>query len=149
MKKLIPIVVILILRLLTFVGCNSVSKEEYDKIENELSVVREENDNLKQKAEWLKKYQGIEFGSTKEDIIAVLSESFSEKSSSNGDYFMEVITWRNNSLFNYYEKDDNSIVIGFRDNIVIFKGYGLKAKNIIINSDNGIIYTSAKGVQNN
>ena len=33
------------------------------------------------------------------------------------------------------------MVIGFKNNVVIFKAYGLKLQNIIIDSDSGIIYT--------
>jgi len=56
---MVLIAAVLILCLLTFVGCNSVSKEDYEKIDNELSAVQEKNENLKQKAEWLKKYQNF------------------------------------------------------------------------------------------
>jgi len=59
MKKMVLIAAVLILCLLTFVGCNSVSKEDYEKTDNKLSAVQEENENLKQKAEWLKKYQSF------------------------------------------------------------------------------------------
>ena len=96
---------------------------------------------MKQKDEWLKKYQSVQFGTTKEDIVAVLGQVNGSITSSSGEYFIEVLTWNNNSLYNSYEEDDNCIVIGFKNNVLIFKAYGLKPQNIIIDSDRGIIYT--------
>ncbi|MCM1042815.1 MAG: hypothetical protein NC350_01225 [Corallococcus sp.] len=141
MKKAVAILVVLLICLLTLVGCNSIPKENYDKLESELTTVQEENDVLNQKVEWLKKYQNVQFGATKESVIAVLGQINETPTSVNGEYLIEVLTWSNNSLYNIYEKDDNLIAIGFRNNVVIFKAYGLKNKNIIIDSGRGVIYT--------
>lgn len=141
MKKLVTIMIMAVLCVLILAGCNSVPKENYDKLYNELTTVQEENEILKQKDEWLKKYQSVQFGTTKEDIVAVLGQVNGSITSSWGEYFIEVLTWNNNSLNNSYEEDDNCIVIGFKNNVLIFKAYGLKPQNIIIDSDRGIIYT--------
>ena len=141
MKKVAAIVVVSLICLFTIAGCDSISKEDYSKLESELTTVQEENDVLKQKAEWLKIYQSIQFGATKESVITVLGQVNGTIDGSNGEYLIEVLTWNNNSLYNIYEKDDNRIVIGFRDNVVIFKAYGLKNENIIIDTDRGVIYT--------
>lgn len=141
MKKVVAIISVALICLFTLAGCNSIPKEDYNKLNSELTTVQEENDTLKQKAEWLKKYQSVQFGTTKEDIIAILGQVNGTISGSSSEYFIEVLTWNDNSLYNIYEKDDNCIAIGFKDNIVIFKAYGLKNKNIIIDSDRGIIYT--------
>ena len=141
MKKLVAIMFMAVLYVLILAGCNSVPKENYDKLYYELTTVQEENEILKQKDEWLKKYQSVQFGTTKEDIVAVLGQVNGSITVSSGEYFIEVLTWNNNLLYNLYEKDDNCIVIGFKNNVVIFKAYGLKPQNIIIDSDRGIIYT--------
>ncbi len=141
MKKVVAIIIVSLICVFTLVGCNSISKEDYDKLNDKLTTVQEENDVLRQKAEWLKQYQSVQFGATKEEVIAVLGQVNGTIDGGNGEYLIEVLTWNNNSLYNIYEKDDNRIVIGFRDNVVIFKGYGLKNENIIIDTDRGIIYT--------
>lgn len=141
MKKVVAIVIVSLICLFTLVGCNSISKEDYDKLESELTTVQEENDVLKQKAEWLQKYQSVQFGATKEEVIAVLGQVNGMTYSGGGGYSMEVLTWYNYPLYSIYERDDNCIAIGLKDNVVIFKVYGVKPENIVLDTYLGIIYT--------
>ena len=88
MKKSVAIMIMAVLCVLILAGCNSVPKEDYDKLYNELTTVQEENEILKQKDEWLKKYQSVQFGTTKEDIVAVLGQVNGSITSSSGEYFI-------------------------------------------------------------
>ena len=72
MKKLVAIMFMAVLCVLILAGCNSVPKEDYDKLYYELTTVQEENEILKQKDEWLKKYQSVKFAKTKEDIYKIV-----------------------------------------------------------------------------
>lgn len=88
MKKVVAIIIVSLICVFTLVGCNSISKEDYDKLNDKLTTVQEENDVLRQKAEWLKQYQSVQFGATKEEVIAVLGQVNGTIDGGNGEYLI-------------------------------------------------------------
>ncbi len=145
MKKIYRYSVISICALLAclfMTACNSISKEDYDNLNNEYNNLLEEKRELEKISNWLELYKSIELNATFNKISAMCQDytmvhhgggtGFLDDGSA---YSMDVCAWENRNLFDRYHTEENQIVIVFLDNVAIFKEYGWQ--NLIL--DDGTV----------
>ncbi len=123
-------------------SCNSIPKEDYDKLNDEYDALLEEKQELEKVSNWLELYRSIDLGKTFDEISAMCKDypmvnhgwgqGFLDDGSA---YRMDVFAWENRDSFDMYHTKENQIVIVFLDGVAIFKEYGWQ--NCIL--DNGTV----------
>lgn len=69
MKKVVAIIMFRLYVIFTLVGCNSISKEDYDKLNDKLTTVQEENDVLRQKQNGLNNIKAFNLAQPKKRLL--------------------------------------------------------------------------------
>ena len=134
MKKIFSIVMLVVcvfFACMFVTACDNISKEEYDKLNNEYNDLLEEKRELEKLSDWLELYRSIKIGQTFQEISAMCRDypmgyhgggkGIREDGST---FSMDMYGWENRDLFDMYQAPKNEIVIFLLDDVCIFKEYG-------------------------
>ena len=134
MKKLRSVILLVCCVLFLCVGmtaCDRISKEEYDKLNNEYNDLLEEKQKLEKVSDWIELYNSIEKGKSFNEIRAMFDFEYSSysggsyKSSDDGEtHVMRAYIWTNRYVFDVGHIGKNQIVVVFLDDVSICKLYG-------------------------
>ena len=134
MKKKISIVMLVVcvcFACMFVTACDNISKEEYEKLNNEYNELLEEKRELEKLSDWLELYRSIKIGQTFQEISSMcwgypmVYHGGGKGVSADGSTFsMDVYAWENRDLFDMYHTQKNQIVVFLLDDVCIFKEYG-------------------------
>ena len=134
MKKIFSIVMLVVcvvFACMFVTACDNISKEEYEKLNNEYNELLEEKQELEKVSDWIKLYNSIKKGKSFNEIRAMFDFEYSSysggsyKSSDDGEtHVMRAYVWTNRYVFDVGHIGKNQIVVVFLDDVSICKLYG-------------------------